>query len=169
MVGYYDGQYRVSMNEVSSSWATILTMESRHHNEILRTLLRTRCSGGKGLSCVLTLAAGLQWCVVRKRCLSSLVTKFVTFSSLLSPSLSPFFLVSLLTKLVTFSSRPHHCNLYGHHQVTAGRWHQVQVHRKLRNGSLQLDDQEVDGPTTSILIVFTINYARLSIFYHQPR
>ena len=88
----------------------------------------------------------------------SLVTKFVTF-----------FLVPLLTKLVTFSSRPHHCDLYGHHQVTAGRWHQVQVHRKLRNGSLQLDDQEVDGPTTSILIVFTINYARLSIFYHQPR
>ena len=102
---------------------------------------------------------------MRKRCLSSLVTKFVTFSSLLSPSLSPFFLVSLLT----FSSRPHHCDLYGHHQVTAGRWHQVQVHRKLRNGSLQLDDQVVNSPAASILIVFSINYARLSIFYHQPR
>ena len=61
-------------------------------------------------------------------------------------------------------SRPHHCDLYGHHQVTAGHWHQVQVHRKLRNGSLQLDDQEVDGSTASILIVFTINYVRLSFF-----
>ena len=140
MVGYYDGQYRVSMNEVSSSWATILTMESRHHNEILRTLLRTRCSGGKGLSCVLTLAAGLQWCVVRKRCLSSLVTKFVTFSSLLSPSLSPFFLVPLLTKLVTFSSRPHHCAEDG----------QIQDHFVIFHLSLNDSTQPVDNPYTTL-------------------
>ena len=125
-------------------------------------ILRTQCSGGKGLSSVLTLAAGLQCCVVRKRCLSSLATKCVTFFS--RPYLRKRCLSSLVTKFVAFFSRPHHCDLYGHHQVTAGHWHQVQVHRKLRNGSLQLDDQEVDGSTASILIVFTINYVRLSFF-----
>ena len=35
----------------------------------------------------------------------------------------------------------------GHHgdniQITPGRWHQARLHRKLREGSLQLDDQEV--------------------------
>ena len=59
----------------------------------------------------------------------------------------------------------------GHHgdniQITPGRWHQARLHRKLREGSLQLDDQEVllvpvvvvVGHVIVVIIIHVINLA----------